>query len=122
MDHKFYSAEEYDCDYIINNYQKICDDPKNEIESPAQAWNSICIGAFTNLAQLPDTVNGMPLAPSGDLSPSSRTASWSSHWPLKPDVVLEGGNWVIDEFLPPLGHESLSLLSTHRDYPNKSLE
>lgn len=74
------------------------------------------------MAQLPDTVNGMPLAPSGDLSPSSRTASWSSHWPLKPDVVLEGGNWVIDEFLPPLGHESLSLLSTHRDYPNKSLE
>lgn len=37
-----------------------------------------------------------PLAPCGDLSPSSTTSvSWDRAWPYKPDIVLEGGNQLI---------------------------
>jgi Subtilase family len=61
-----------------------------------------------------------PLAPFGDLSPSSGTASWSSQWPLKPDVVLEGGNWASGAAPPPLRHGWLSLLTTHHTYPQRS--
>jgi hypothetical protein len=99
------------------NYLEVCDHPDHEIESPAQAWNAICVGAFTEKMTLPQ---GQPLASLGDLSPSSRTASWSSHWPLKPDVVLEGGNWAVQAPPPPMRHGWLSLLSTHHQYPQRS--
>ena len=102
------------------DYLTRCDDDENEIESPAQAWNVISVGAYTEKIQLPDDENVTPLAPFGDLSPSSRTASWSSHWPLKPDVVLEGGNWATNAIPPPMRHGWLSLLSTHHNYPIRS--
>jgi hypothetical protein len=38
----------------------------------------------------------IPLAPRGNLSPSSTTSvSWDRAWPYKPDVVLEGGNQIV---------------------------
>lgn len=98
-------------------YLPVCDDPENEIESPAHAWNAVCVGAYTEKSILPAGVVGAALAPVGDLSPTSRTASWFSHWPIKPDVVLEGGNWLVSGPPPPLGHQALSLLTTTRDYP-----
>ncbi|BEV13103.1 S8 family peptidase (plasmid) [Asticcacaulis sp. DW145] len=95
-------------------YLRTCDHEDNEIESPAHAWNVIAVGAYTTKTVVP---NKSALAPAGDLSPSSRTASWSSHWPIKPDVVMEGGNWVIMNPPPHLQHEDLSLLTTSRGYP-----
>lgn len=100
-------------------YLDHCDHEDHEIESPAQAWNAICVGAYTEKTLLPDGGGLTPVAPSGDLSPSSRTASWSSTWPLKPDVVLEGGNWAMGT-PPPMQHGWLSLLSTHHTYPVRS--
>ena len=102
------------------NYLDHCDHEDNEIQSPAQAWNPLCIGAFTEKTTLPSHEALTPVAPMGDLSPSSRTASWSSHWPLKPDVVLEGGNWAAGVVPPPLRHGWLSLLTTHHNYPQRS--
>lgn len=99
------------------SYLEVCDHPDHEIESPAQSWNAICVGAFTEKMAIPQ---GQPLAPFGDLSPSSRTASWNSYWPLKPDVVLEGGNWVIQTPPPPMRSGTLSLLSTHHQYPQRT--
>lgn len=67
------------------------------VEDPAQAWNVLTVGAHTEL----DTMNGAaadfagwtPWAPRGELSPFSRTSvAFSRTWPVKPDVVLEGGN------------------------------
>ncbi|WP_207222477.1 S8 family peptidase [Herbihabitans rhizosphaerae] len=67
------------------------------VEDPAQAWNVLTVGAYTEL----DTMNGAaadfagwtPWAPRGELSPFSRTSvAFSRVWPVKPDVVLEGGN------------------------------
>jgi len=54
-----------------------------------------------------------PIAPSGGLSPFSTTSlTWQPHWPLKPDVVLEGGNAAKDG-LSAVWMPSLSLLTTH---------
>jgi hypothetical protein len=103
-----------------DGYLATCDDPENEIESPAHAWNAICVGAFTEKSVLPAGEVGTPLAPVGDLSPTSRTASWSSHWPIKPDVVLEGGNWIVSGPPPPLNHQALSMLTTTRDFPQRA--
>jgi hypothetical protein len=87
------------------------------IENPAQAWNAITVGAFTDRAVITDpTYEGWePVAPVGDLCPTSRTAvSWERKWPLKPDIVLEGGNWAAlgDQIDCP---DDLGLLTTYRD-------
>lgn len=59
------------------------------VESPAQAWNAITIGAYTA-----KTIEGTAtVAQAFELSPFSTTsASWESKWPIKPEVVFEGGN------------------------------
>ncbi|MGH3827632.1 MAG: S8 family serine peptidase, partial [Pseudonocardiaceae bacterium] len=67
------------------------------VEDPAQAWNVLTVGAFTErdtMANAPPGFEGWtPLAPRGELSPFSRTSvACSRRWPAKPDVVLEGGN------------------------------
>ncbi|PSO19397.1 S8 family peptidase [Bradyrhizobium sp. MOS003] len=99
-------------DYLSSSHH-----PENEIESPAHAWNAICVGAYTNKIFLPFGEAGVPLAPAGDLAPSSRTASWLSHWPIKPDIVFEGGNWVVNGPPPPMGHSALALLTTDHQFP-----
>jgi hypothetical protein len=73
----------------------------NETESvqdPAQAWNAITVGAATGLTRIedPDFAGWRPLAPAGGLGPSSTTSvTWGKAWPMKPDIVLEGGNMVL---------------------------
>lgn len=67
------------------------------IEDPAQAWNALTIGAYTNLVDV--GAEGTPhegwtaVAEPGDLSPFSRTGVvFQRQWPIKPDILLEGGN------------------------------
>jgi Subtilase family len=102
------------------DYLATCHLPDNEIESPAHAWNAICVGAYTEKSDLPAGQPGVALAPVGDLAPSSRTASWLSYWPIKPDVVFEGGNWLVNGPPPPLGHSALSLLTTDHQFPTRA--
>lgn len=88
------------------------------IEDPAQAWNALTVGAYTDLAdtpQHPQYAGWRPLAAPGELSPHSRTSMLFSHRkvPIKPDICMEGGNVLTDgvntfEDRLPL----LSLLST----------
>ena len=91
------------------------------IHDPAQAWNALTVGAYTNLTRItePDAEDFDPIAPRGGLSPFSTTAlGWQGQWPLKPDVVLEGGNAAAD----PLGAvtmPSLSLITTHHEPANR---
>ena len=62
-----------------------------QIESPAQSWNAISVGAFTQKT-LPDRTT---VANKNELSPFSRTSNaWENNWPIKPDIVFEGGNLV----------------------------
>lgn len=102
-----------------HDYLSVSHHPDNELESPAHAWNAICVGAYTEKVVLPSGVSGSALAPFGDLAPCSRTATWSSHWPIKPDVVMEGGNWLVSGPPPPLRHAALGLLTTDHQYPSR---
>tara|TARA_R110001599_G_scaffold353151_2_gene590450 strand:+ start:11655 stop:12971 length:1317 start_codon:yes stop_codon:yes gene_type:complete len=85
------------------------------IHDPAQAWNALTVGAMTNLVHItePDSEAYQPIAQEGGLSPFSTTSStWQPHWPLKPDVVFEGGNAAKDE-IGAVWMPSLSLLTTN---------
>ena len=64
------------------------------IHDPAQAWNALTVGGYTDKALIdPGKYPGWaPVAPRGDLAPSSCTSLIWGKWPLKPDVVLEAGN------------------------------
>jgi len=85
------------------------------IHDPAQAWNALTVGAMTNLARITeaDAEHYIPIAQIGGLSPFSTTSQrWQAHWPLKPDVVFEGGN-VAKDGLGAAWMPSLSLLTTN---------
>ena len=85
------------------------------IHDPAQAWNALTVGASTELVRItePDAGGYSPIAPEGGLSPFSTTSlTWQRHWPLKTDVVFEGGNAATDA-LGAVCLPSLSLLTTH---------
>ena len=83
------------------------------IHDPGQAWNGLTVGAYTGLVEItePGVVDHEAIAPEGALSPFSTTSlTWQDSWPLKPDVVLEGGN-VAQSPLGPCQMDSLSLLT-----------
>ncbi len=86
---------------------------KSFVQDPAQAWNAITVGAYTELTTIEhaDLAGYEPVAKVGELSPFSSTSfEWDKKWPIKPDVVFEGGNIAIkDGFLSEC--EDLSLLS-----------
>ena len=91
------------------------------IEDPGQAWNALSVGAHTDLIEFNrDRWPGLrPIASPGSLSPSSRTSlMWPDRWPVKPDVVAEGGNGCIDGAAPPqvtVGPEDLRVLTTSHE-------
>lgn len=89
------------------------------VHDPAQAWNALTVGACTSFVRItePDAVDFAPIADAGGLSPFSTTSiTWPSPWPLKPDVVFEGGNAAIDT-ISASAFPSLSLLTTHHRTP-----
>ena len=93
----------------------------DEIHDPAQAWNALTVGAYTNLVRITETdaIGYKPVAPAGGLSPFSTTSlTWQQHWPLKPDVVFEGGNAAKDS-LGAVSMPSLSLLTTDHQPANR---
>lgn len=88
------------------------------IHDPGQAWNALTVGSHTDAAwpdDDPEWEGWRPLARPGELSPWSTTSVvFAKAWPIKPDVVFEGGNVVHDgdggfDFPAP----ALSVLSTH---------
>ncbi len=97
------------------------------VQDPGQSWNALTVGGYTEkvLIHDPGLSDYQPIAPSGDLSPSSCTSTnWSKNWPFKPDIVMEAGNMGIDRSLtPPFVStiDDLELLSTHHDFNEKLL-
>lgn len=70
------------------------------IEDPGQSWNALTIGAYTEKVTIEqkEYADWQPIATSGDLTPTSRTSlPWPNEnqrgWPIKPDLVMEGGNY-----------------------------
>jgi hypothetical protein len=70
------------------------------IEDPAQAWNALTIGGYTDKVDLDPTDADLEgytaVANVGDISPFSRNSlAWrSGKTPIKPEVVFEAGNRV----------------------------
>jgi len=88
------------------------------VRDPGQAWNALTVGAYTELTTAPTDpayAGWSPVAKAGDLSPHSRTSLrfGSRPWPIKPDIVMEGGNVLFDgASLYEPSHAALSLRTT----------
>lgn len=90
----------------------------SSIHDPGQAFNAITVGGYTDMDQI-DSIKYPAynlLAAKGDLSPSSSTSLfWKSKWPIKPDIVLEAGNYAYSA-LGAGKLDSLQLLAPHKDF------
>lgn len=105
----------------IDDISKCCDYPKsnltNPIQDPAQSWNAISVGAYTCLCNIddPNYPDAKTVAGPNEISPFSSTSMmWESKWPIKPDILMEGGNLhkTNDPLIPISRHDSLELLTT----------
>ena len=88
----------------------------DSIHDPAQSWNALTVGAYTTKITISDPFYRLfePLAPSGGLSPHSTTSStWNRKWPIKPEVVLEGGNVIKGQNDSVINADDVQLISTH---------
>lgn len=93
------------------------------IENPGQAWNALIVGAYTEKVNIIESnyQGWQTVAPGGDLSPRSRTSvAWHNQWPIRPDVVFEGGNMAWDGQNPGESINDLCLLTTHY-YPHQRM-
>lgn len=95
----------------------------DSIHDPGQSWNVLTVGAYTELDSIRDPTlkDYLPMAPKSGISPFS-TTSWcweDNKWPIKPEIVLEGGNLACDEAGFATECDDLSLLSTYYD-PQRS--
>jgi hypothetical protein len=89
------------------------------VHDPGQAWNAITVGACTDKIDTEGHASLNPVAEAGGLSPfTTTTRTWDRAWPLKPEVVLEGGNAAKDN-LGAVGMPSLNLLTTHNQPLNR---
>ncbi len=70
-----------------------------KIHQPAQAANSLTVGAYTSRVELPadkdykeaEVVAKCP----GGISPFTSAGPPGNEWPIKPDILMEGGNLAI---------------------------
>lgn len=85
------------------------------VQNPGQSWNAVTVGAYTEKINIDNTKypGYQIVAPSGGLSPYSASSYlWERKWPIKPDIVLEGGNLLRDSY-GCCGCSELSLLTLH---------
>jgi len=95
------------------------------VEDPAQSWNAVSVGAFTEKATIhsDEYRDWKPVANAGELSPASRTSVvWKDRsWPIKPDIVMEGGNLAIDPTTGRADYVDDLMLLTTRTSPTGAL-
>lgn len=87
----------------------------DSIHDPGQAWNVVTVGAYTQLDEIRSSaLTGFTaVARRGQISPFTTTSiDWDYRWPLKPDIVMEGGNLAIDRSGFATRCDDLSLVST----------
>jgi len=87
----------------------------HSVENPGQAWNALTVGAHSQHIRIDDDQlrDYSPIADNGELSPYSSTSLlWDKKWPVKPEILCNGGN------IAKAGENitecaDLSLLTTH---------
>lgn len=94
---------------------------QTSVEDPGQAWNALTVGACTDLVDFDRRAfpDAKLISHEGGLAPASTTSLlWLNSWPIKPDVVAEGGNATLSPPPTPIdGPSSLRLLTTsHRQH------
>ncbi|MCD8208846.1 MAG: S8 family peptidase [Bacteroidales bacterium] len=86
-----------------------------EIEDPAQSWNAVTVGAYTEKAVIGDSskyAGRTPIAREGGLSPYSRTSMMLGNKLVKPEILMEGGNAIEEEGVVSPAPDDLMLVST----------
>ena len=96
------------------------------IEDPAQAWNAITVGGYTDRIHIAeeDLDGWTPLAEAGKISPYTRTSvTWpQGKSPFKPDIVMEAGNRAVSpDGRDVLSVDSLGVLTTGADTDRQPL-
>ncbi|MCR3922913.1 MAG: S8 family peptidase, partial [Firmicutes bacterium] len=103
--------ETNDCTVAIINHP---------IEDPGQAWNAITVGAYTKKFNIsdPQCEDYQAIVEPGSYSPfTSSSLYWDKKWPVKPDIVLEGGNLAHDKKTDFYSEfEDLQLLTTNKNF------
>lgn len=108
------SAGNVDC-FVVDHLNESDTSP---VQDPAQSWNALTIGAHTDIVDVPADpayAGWNAVAAGGELSPHSRTSLLFglSPWPVKPDIVMEGGNVLNDgNSLFEPSHPALSVRTT----------
>ncbi len=98
------------------------------IQNPAQSWNALSIGAYTEKIFVDDDVEDYyPIASAKEISPyNSSSYNWQNKWPIKPEVVFEGGNILRKdnngEFEDFWQHQDLEILTTSKNVQLKQFE
>jgi hypothetical protein len=107
------SAGNVDEQRLDKDHLKVSDEER--VQDPAQAWNALTVGACTSRVSHndQDLSDLDPVAEAGELSPWSTTSVefHGTDWPIKPDLVFEGGNVLHDgdsKFDWPSEFESLT--------------
>lgn len=88
------------------------------VQNPAQSWNALTIGAYTEKINIQDDrYDNFPrIANSGAMSPyNSTSCSWGK-WPIKPEVLFEGGNLIKTGNATVETHDNLELLTTAKNF------
>lgn len=115
-----------DVGFVVRDPLAWCD--KHAVRDPGQAWNALTVGACTDLVDIgpnqPDRAGWRALAQRGELSPFSTTSvPFGSDWPIKPEVVFEGGNAaIVPVNLVEVPVPDLSLLTTNHQPAVRSFD
>ena len=89
----------------------------HSVESPGQAWNAITVGAYAgcDFIDNPKLKGYQAVAQIDGISPFSSTSlMWNKNWPIKPEVLFDGGNMATNGF-DYIACDDLSLLTTSRN-------
>lgn len=100
-------------DLIEINYPDV--NINSYVQNPGQSWNALTVGAYNSKIKIHDTdfLGYQPVADVGELSPySSTSVLWDNKWPIKPEILMDGGNIAYkDNFYSNC--DDLSLLTTN---------
>ena len=82
------------------------------IEDPAQSWNALTVGGYTDKIVIDDEgyEDWSPLSEAGELSPFAGTSvTWpQSRSPFKPEIVMEAGNRAVSPGSDQVAHDGLA--------------